>query len=227
MSDHEIRVEAVLPAGTSPFVIIPVGSVADARITLEGELRGVMIDQIEVGGRVYARNIHPEQLTQARSKTVVDTDRLQEVVETAAEGIRTGSPAMVMIAGLSLETVSVKRVEVPIKGIVPIFTPLKPLILQLTLSSKRALRFVVNGYLYRLVPLLFMLSCSWAAPGSLAHPSLAAWEAHKASRLVRCQARAPSTLAAAHRCMGGYAAYRDTRACVDAAAWLTRVREAM
>lgn len=77
-----------------------------------------------------------------------------------------------------------------------------------------------------LTSLLCFAGCARAEPGTVfGKPTVEDWEAGKRDRLNACQHddRVESEKDA-HRCLGAYDRHRGTDACVDATAWVSRVR---
>ncbi len=77
-----------------------------------------------------------------------------------------------------------------------------------------------------MMSLLCFTGCATAEPGSvLGKPTVEIWEAEKRDRLNACQ-HDPKVQSEkdAHRCLGGFDRHRGTDTCVDATAWVSRVR---
>ena len=82
----------------------------------------------------------------------------------------------------------------------------------------------------RLVVMMSLLSlggCARAEPGTLfGKPTVDAWEAEKRDRLIDCQHQPEvDSEKDARRCLGPYERHRGTDTCVDATAWVSRVRD--
>ncbi len=74
---------------------------------------------------------------------------------------------------------------------------------------------------------LLAFGCARAEPGTiLGKPTVADWEHEKRERLNTCEhdPRVHSEKDA-RRCLGAYQKHRGTDACVDATAWVSRVRD--
>ncbi len=75
--------------------------------------------------------------------------------------------------------------------------------------------------------LVLTASCARARPGTFfGKPTVEIWEAEKRDRLNECE-HDPEVMTeeAARRCLGAYERHRGTKACVDASAWVSRVRD--
>jgi len=78
-----------------------------------------------------------------------------------------------------------------------------------------------------MMSLLCFSGCASAEPGTVfGKPTVEVWEAEKRDRLNECQHDPKvETEKDAHRCLGGYDRHRGTDTCVDATAWVSRVRD--
>ncbi len=78
-----------------------------------------------------------------------------------------------------------------------------------------------------IMSLLCFTGCARAEPGSVfGKPTVGVWEAEKRQRLNECQ-HDPKVDSEkdARRCLGAYDRHRGTDTCVDATAWVSRVRD--
>lgn len=77
-----------------------------------------------------------------------------------------------------------------------------------------------------MMSLLCFAGCARAEPGTVfGKPTVEDWESEKADRLNACQ-HDPDVQSErdARRCLGAYERHRGTDTCVDATAWVSRVR---
>lgn len=93
------------------------------------------------------------------------------------------------------------------------------------LAEVATLRFTMRRLVW-MMTLLPPMGCAAAEPGTVfGKPTVEVWEAEKRDRLNACQ-HDPKVESEkdAHRCLGGYDRHRGTDTCVDATAWVSRVR---
>ena len=77
-----------------------------------------------------------------------------------------------------------------------------------------------------MMSLLCLTGCARAQPGTVfGKPTVQDWESEKSERLNACQ-HDPDVQSErdARRCLGAYDRHRGTDTCVDASAWVSRVR---
>ncbi len=78
-----------------------------------------------------------------------------------------------------------------------------------------------------MMSLLSLSACARAEPGTIfGKPTVEDWEAEKRDRLNDCQHKTGvDSEEDARRCLGAYERHRGTDTCVDASAWVSRVRD--